>query len=53
MTPAMMIKFNILSLVCEFEIGEDPLEVAQEMYDWVMEDHETEHKDNISTLRPV
>ena len=53
MTPSMLIKFNILSLVCEFEIGEDPLEVAQEMYDWVMQDEKPEHTDNITTLRPV
>lgn len=53
MTPTMLIKFNILSLVCEYEMGEDPMETAKEMYEWVMEGEDTPRSGELVNLRPV
>jgi hypothetical protein len=53
MTSTMLVKFNILSLVCEYDVGENPIEVAKEMYAWVMEGEPTKEKAEVFDLRPV
>lgn len=53
MTPTMLIKFNILSLVCEYEVGENFMEIAKEMFDWVMEGEDTPKSGELVSLRPV